>query len=220
MSPQSACIRGCKVTKITFIGLFSTVRFKMPPQITCLRECKFTLVAFVWLFPTVRFQMSPQMACTRGCIITLVALVWLFSTMGFQMSYQIACVVGCKVTLVTCVWLFTTVHFQMCFQIVRSRGCIITLVAFVSCQLIIQAIVALINIHHFIQVDASSFAASVQLTRKRESKKSKIMWNDPLSYFNIVFNQLDLKWHVLFKSWHFRYKNIARGTTDPEIDLD
>ena len=34
------------------------------------RGCIVTLVAFVWLFSTVCFQMFPQIACTRGCIVT------------------------------------------------------------------------------------------------------------------------------------------------------
>ena len=39
---------------------FSSVYFQMSPQMACLRGCKVTLVAFVWLFSTVYFQMSPQ----------------------------------------------------------------------------------------------------------------------------------------------------------------
>ena len=63
------------VTLLAFVWLFSTVRFQMSPQIACLWGCKVTLVAFVWLFSTVRFQMCSQMACTRRGIVTLVAFV-------------------------------------------------------------------------------------------------------------------------------------------------
>ena len=47
------------------------------------------------------------------------------------------------------------------------RGLIFTLVAFVNCP--IQVIFDIINIHDFNQFGASSFAASVQLTKKREN---------------------------------------------------
>ena len=91
MCPQSTCIRGCKITLVALVWLFSTVGFQMSPQIACLWRCKVTLVAFVWFFSTVCFQMSPQFACPRGCIVTLVAFVWFFSTVGFQMGPQMAC---------------------------------------------------------------------------------------------------------------------------------
>ena len=88
--------------------------FQLFPQIACQRGCIVTLVAFVWLFSTVCFQMFPQIVCTRGCIVTLqcdyasscaddlnalVAFVWLFSTVCSQMFPQIACMSGCIVTL-------------------------------------------------------------------------------------------------------------------------
>ena len=75
-----ACLRGCKVTLVTFVWLFPTVRFHVFLQIDCLRGCKVTLVAFVWLFSTVRFHVCPQMACPWGCKVTLVAFVSLFPT--------------------------------------------------------------------------------------------------------------------------------------------
>ena len=43
--------------------------FQLFPQIACQRGCIVTLVAFVWLFSTVCFQMFPQIVCTRGCIL-------------------------------------------------------------------------------------------------------------------------------------------------------
>ena len=142
--------------------------FQMCPQITCLRGCIVTLVAFVWLFSTVRFQMSLQIACLRGCKVTffsssenrhigciclaflhcafsnvssnclpkrsLVALVsfnWLFTIVSFQMCPQIACRRGCIITLVAFVWLFSTVSFQMSPQTACLRGCKFTLVTFI-----------------------------------------------------------------------------------------
>ena len=75
MSPQMVCPRWCIVTLVTFVLLFSSVRFQMCPQIACLRGCIITLVAFVWLFPTVYFHMSFQMAFVRGRIIALFTFV-------------------------------------------------------------------------------------------------------------------------------------------------
>ena len=50
-----------------------------------LRGCIVTLVALVWLFSTVRFQMFPQRDSLDWCKVTLVALVWIFSTVCFKM---------------------------------------------------------------------------------------------------------------------------------------
>ena len=55
--------------------------------------------------------------------------------------------------------------FQMCPQIACMRRDIITLVAFKS-HLIIKMILASTNTHHFHEYDASSCAASIQLTKK------------------------------------------------------
>ena len=74
MCPQIACLKGCKITLITFVLLFSTVHFQMRLQSTCIRGCIFALVAFVWLFSTVYLQICPQIAC----IVRLIAFVWLF----------------------------------------------------------------------------------------------------------------------------------------------
>ena len=49
MCPQNACITGCKVTLVAFVGLFSAMRFQMCPQMACLRGSIITLVAFVWV---------------------------------------------------------------------------------------------------------------------------------------------------------------------------
>ena len=53
MCPQSACIRGYKVTLAAFIGFFSTVCFQMIPQTAWPRRCKVTLDAFLRLFSIV-----------------------------------------------------------------------------------------------------------------------------------------------------------------------
>ena len=80
---QSACIRGCKVTLVTFVWLFSIVRFQMCFKSACTRGFKVTSVAFVCLFPNVHFQMSPQMACltfesctSEESLLQLVLLLW------------------------------------------------------------------------------------------------------------------------------------------------
>ena len=49
--------------------------FQMGPQIAFLRGCEITLVAFVRLFSTLYSQMCSQMACVRGVIFTLVAFL-------------------------------------------------------------------------------------------------------------------------------------------------
>ena len=108
--------------------------------------------------------MSFQIACLRIGVVTLVAFVWFFSTVCFQMPPQIACLRRCIVTLVTFVWFFATVCCQMCFQMALPRGSIFTLVAFEG-HPIMKELFAKINIHHCLQFDAFSFAASVQLTQ-------------------------------------------------------
>ena len=107
----------------------------MCPQIACLRGCIVTLVAFVWLFSIVYFQVCPQIAWVRRSEITLVAFVGFFSTVCYQMCPQIACLNRGKVTQAAFVCLFSTVPFQMSPQTVCLRGCIVTLVAFFFCFL-------------------------------------------------------------------------------------
>ena len=151
-----ACVWGCILTLIAFVGSFSTVRFQICPQISCPREGKITVAAFVWLFSTVGFQMSPQMACLSrmqsciGCmcitflhcafsnvspncftLFTFVAFVWFFSTVRCQMCPQNVSTRRGKVTLVAFVGLFSTVRFQMCPQSTCIRGCILTLAAII-----------------------------------------------------------------------------------------
>ena len=79
MCPKVALWRGCKVTSVAFVWLFSTVCFQMCPQIARLRGCIVALVAFVWLFSVVDFKMTSKAAFCRGYILTFVALVWCFS---------------------------------------------------------------------------------------------------------------------------------------------
>ena len=54
------------------------------------------------------------------------------------------------------------------------RGGIFTLIAFVSHPIISFA---MINIHHFLQFDVSSFAASVQLTQKGKMQKLSMLFS-------------------------------------------
>ena len=100
-------------------------------QIAYMRGCIITLVAFVWLFSAVRFQMNLQSECIRWCIVTLVAFVWLFSAVRFQMSLQTPCMGGCKITLVAFVWLISAVYFKMTSQAAFHRWCILALVALI-----------------------------------------------------------------------------------------
>ena len=57
-------------------------------------------------------------------------------------------------------------------QTTPPKGSIFTLVAFVRNPLTIKVIFAMIIIHHFLQFDASSFAAFVQLTQKRKIQET------------------------------------------------
>ena len=131
MSPKIACPRGCIVTLVAFVWLFSSVHFQMCPQTACIKGCIVALIAFVCLFSTVCFQMFPQSTGMMRCKVALVAFVCLFSNVCFQMSPQNTCMRWCIVTLVAFVWLFSAVRFQMCPQITCLRGCIVTLIAFV-----------------------------------------------------------------------------------------
>ena len=128
--------------------------------------------------------MCSQSACIRGCKTTLVAFVWLFSTLCFQMCSQSACLRGCKTTLVAFVRLFSTVCFPMSPQIARKRRDIFTLIAFVSLATIFKVIFAMINIHHSLHLDASSFAASAPLTYKERTNLSKTFQD---IWFNFQF---------------------------------
>ena len=121
MPHQLACLRGCVVTLVAFVFLFSTVRFQMHPQIACPGRCKVTLVAFFRLFPTVYFQMRPQITCRRRCKIALVASVRLFSIMQFQMCLQRCCPGWRKFTLAALVCPFSTMHFHMLLNITKAR---------------------------------------------------------------------------------------------------
>ena len=104
MCPQIACIRGCIITLVAFVCLFSTVSFQMYPQFTCLSRCIITQAAFVWLFSTMYFQMCLQNTCIGRCIFTLAAFVLLFFIVCFQMSPQIASLRWHIVALIALVW--------------------------------------------------------------------------------------------------------------------
>ena len=67
-------------------------------------------------------------------------------------------------------------------QTAPPKGSIFTLVAFVRNPLTIKVIFAMIIIHHFLQFDASSFAASVRPTKN-----------------NLIKNTFLNSWLILFK---------------------
>ena len=114
-----------------YFAKLSNMSFHMSWKIFCPRGCIVTLVAFVWLFSAVHFKMRHQMACMSGWKVSLVAFICFFSTVCFQMFPQIACPRGCIATLIAFVWFFSTMSFQMCPQITCTRRGIVTLVAFV-----------------------------------------------------------------------------------------
>ena len=81
------------------------------------------------------------------------------------MLSQMACLRRGIVALVAFDCLFSTVNLKMGPQMAPMRGGIFTLVAFFSLP-IMKVIFGMI--HHFRQFDVSPFAASAQLTKKRE----------------------------------------------------
>ena len=62
---------------------------------TCPRGCKVTLVAFVWLFSAVCFKMCPQSVCIRGCPTIsrwFIRVQYILSMHGWWiMSYVLQC---------------------------------------------------------------------------------------------------------------------------------
>ena len=74
-----------KLHWLHLFGFFSTVHFHVFPQMACLKGCKVTLVTFVWLFPTVHVHVFLQIACLRGCKVTLVAFVLLLGNLRLQL---------------------------------------------------------------------------------------------------------------------------------------
>ena len=88
----------------------------MCPQSAWIRGCKVTLVAFVWLFSTVRFQMCPQSACIRGCKVTLVAFLWLLSTVFFS-TVPSTDLLEIHYRTGSTVWVFYSIHLLILVQI-------------------------------------------------------------------------------------------------------
>ena len=133
----------------------------MCPQVGCMRGCIVTLVAFIWPFSTVSFQMCPQNTCIRGCKHTLVAICLTFLHCGYLHAPS-KCLPA---------WMHSRIGY-ICLTFLRCgspqtappKGSLFTLVAFVINPLTIKVIFAMINIHHFLQFDASSFATSVRPT--------------------------------------------------------
>ena len=105
MCLQTACQRGCIVTLVTLVWLFSTVYFQMCLQGACIEGCIVTLVAFVWLFSTVCLQMHSQIAWIGWCIVTQFAFISNFSTVWFHVCLQMVCMICCKTTVAAFVWL-------------------------------------------------------------------------------------------------------------------
>ena len=69
LCPQIGCPIRYLITLVAFDPLFpSTVCYQMLVQQDCIRGCKITFVAFVCLFSTICFSMYPKIPCLRGCI--------------------------------------------------------------------------------------------------------------------------------------------------------
>ena len=119
--------RGCIITLVTFVGLFSSMYFQMSPEIAFTRGFVTTLIALVWLFSTVRFQMCSQIEYMRGCIVTLVAFLHcVFSNVSSKHLYKR------MQTYIGCICLtFLHCGFYMRPRSVCLRGCIVALVTFV-----------------------------------------------------------------------------------------
>ena len=151
MYSQIACLRGCIVTLVAFVWLFSTMclNFLCCVFSNCLPERIYNHIGCAcFTFSTMCFQMCRQIACMRGCKTTLVALFYFSSTVSLQM----ACPGGCIITMVAFAWLFShcvflnvpsnclherrlnhngsiflffsTMCFQMHHQIASKRECI------------------------------------------------------------------------------------------------
>ena len=97
MSTQITCPRGCIITLVAFLCLFSTVHFQICPQIVCLKGFIITLAAFVRLFPNMCFQMSTQRSWIRASKLTLVAFFLLFASVRLRINPQMACMRRCIV---------------------------------------------------------------------------------------------------------------------------
>ena len=67
LTTDSPLSRREREMEIIFSSFKRRKRILNPPQIASLRGCIVTLVAFVCLFSTVCLQMSPQIACPRRC---------------------------------------------------------------------------------------------------------------------------------------------------------
>ena len=133
-----------------------------------MRGCIVTLVAFIWPFSTVSFQMCPQSTCIRGCKHTLVAICLTFLHCGYlhAPSKRLPAWMHSRIG-------YICLTFLRCGFLNVPSNCLserklFTLVAFVRNPLTIKVIFAMINIHHILQFDASSFAASVRPTKNRQ----------------------------------------------------
>ena len=115
------CLRGCVITLVALVPLFSTVRFQMAYP----RGCIVALIAFVWFFSTVDFQMCPQTACLRG-FIGCICLTFLRCVFSNVPSKHLPEKMHSHTALVAFVWLFSTMSFQMYPQFTCFKGCIIT----------------------------------------------------------------------------------------------
>ena len=145
MCPQIACLKGCIITQVAFVCLFSRELWSSWRRGGEGRPRPTDWPTSIWVWVE---RVGPL--CPKVCKLLLfhiaqclldVSIVsfhlknkWdpaLFSTVHFQMCLQSTCIRGCIITLVAFVGLFATVHFQMCLQMACLIRCIITLVAFV-----------------------------------------------------------------------------------------
>ena len=158
MSPQTACLRACIVTLVTFVWLFSTVfsnvsstrlNEKIYNHTDCICVtflcCAFSYVSSICLpekrhnhtgciclvFLQCVFSNVSSNPMLRGCIVTSIAFVWLFPICIFKCWLKELGSHTGKFTLVAFAWLFFTVCFQMRPQRTWISTGKFTLVAFV-----------------------------------------------------------------------------------------
>ena len=126
MCPQMAWPRGCKVTQVAFVRLFSIVLFQRSPQIACPREGIFALVAFFCISPLHRSGL---------CICR-----WIFMWKAFSWRFFFKCTVKLAAfkllkehSPLRCIFFFHILAYYSILGIVESEALtVLRLITFLS----------------------------------------------------------------------------------------
>jgi len=95
-------------------------------------------------------------------------------------------------------------------QTAPPKGSLFTLVAFVRNPLMIKVIFAMINIHHFLHFDASSFATSVRPTIKLDSLIKNTFPCSYCSRFKVMEKIMNICVLFQYKNFRNRYQYFFR----------